>query len=251
MAKINGTLMLVYADGVVVAAQKNVSVTWDNGTIDTTSKDSAGWEEHINGMRNATVDFDNLYSTTGISAEEFIAYITGRTSLVLLIDGLGYPIIGQARVKNINIGAGNEQASTFAGSLQFNGAAYMLSDAFAELFTSWTNGGYDTFTSTGTAITSAIEAGAGASADSTQTFAVIVGTVVKVIFFLTLNAGKVSCPRFTLYGGGSARSNIEQSAAGVNVFTLTSTYVGNVTLSVDNTVADCNWTTTKIYAFKG
>jgi hypothetical protein len=68
MAKINGTSVLLYADGTVIALQKGLNISADVDLPDASNKESAGWAEHIQGMRNATLSFDALYSTTGKSA---------------------------------------------------------------------------------------------------------------------------------------------------------------------------------------
>ena len=247
MAKINGTLVLVYCDGTLIATQKSCTVSWEQDMIDTTNKSSLGWEEHINGMRRCTCDCDALYSTTGLSAEDLITYITGRTSCVLLIDGGGYPIVGEARPKNLSANAPMEDAASISGSFTFDGPAWMLSGTYANLMTDpdGTSNTYDTMTVSGISITSAIDAGGGAAVHS-NTFSLTTGDVIKVITFLTLNSGEL--PKILLYGTAGA-SNQVTLVEGVNVITLTGTRTETVKSIFSNTAA-CNWSMTNIYLFK-
>jgi len=249
MAKINGTDLLVYADGTLIAYQKTCTVTWEQDLPDATTKDSGGWEEHLNGTRRATCDFDGLYSTTGLSAEDLITYITGRTSCVLLIDGGGYPIVGEARQKNLSVSAPKEEAAGISGSFTFDGAAWMLNAAFPNLITDpdGTYNDYDTLTVDGIAITSAINLAGDADVKS-NTFDVTIGGRVQVVTFLTLNSGAAPTVRL-LDDIPSVRSNNVIMTEGVNSITLTQTATATVNLNFHN-VAAADWSLSKIYAFR-
>ena len=91
MSKINGPNVLIYSDGVLIACQRSATINLDQDLPDSSCKDDGGWVTHINGSRSASVDFDGLYSTTGLSAEELIAFITARTNIVVVCNGLGVP----------------------------------------------------------------------------------------------------------------------------------------------------------------
>jgi len=248
MAKFNGTTLLMYNAGTLIAAQKNCTVNWEQDLPDATCKDSLGWAEHINGLRTATCDFDGLYSTTGLNSVELMGYITSRTSILVVITGSSVTIVGEANMTSFSISAPQEDAAGLSGSFTYKGGGYMLAGANAALFTDFDNVDYDTFTEANTIIASAINAADGASALS-DTISVAVGDRVKVMTFLTLTSGQA--PSVVLWDNTSAEiSNKEAMVAGANFITLTSTALdASASLKIVNTGA-ANFSTTAIYCFK-
>jgi len=246
MAKINGTLLLVYVDGVVVAAQNGVTFNVDQELYDESTKDSAGWAYHGNGRRSFSVDIDGLMSTTGVSAAELVAYITSRTDLLLVIEGgFSYPYVMQADMASVSLTGPTEEAATITGTITGQGPAYYMS---ANLITTLGDADtYDTFTTDGIAVTSAIDAGAGATADSdainvTDTYKYMVFT------FLTLN-GAVELPTIGLYDGAAYDSNQPSMVEGANFITLTATDTDVCTLRLENTAAT-NYELTDTYVWE-
>ncbi len=250
MAKINGTSVLLYADGTLVALQRDLSISVEQDLPDATSKESAGWAEHINGLRNATVTFDALYSTTGLSAASLLTYITGRTSLLMVILGLSYPLIAEVDVNNLSLVGNREEPGSLSGTLKIKGKLYLLMGGSAQLVTDPDAGGttYDTYTVSGLAVTSAINLADSAAAD-TNTFSVTSGDIVKLAVFLTLNSGQAPTVKLT-DPEASDYSNDETLAEGLNIVTLTATGTyAAVVLRILNTAA-ANWSMSNIYLFK-
>jgi len=252
MAKINGTSMLVYADGTLIASQKNCTVSWEQDLPDASTKDSTGWEEHINGMRRCSCDFDALYSTTGLNSVGLMSYILNRSYVLLLIDGGGFPIVGQASLKNKSISAPQEDITSISGSFKFHGPAWMLTGAFANMLTDPDAGGtdYDTLTisSSGIGITSAINA-SGAAYCSSNALSVGNTYTYKVITFLTKTSGQL--PTVGIYDNSSAFiSNQVALVEGINIITLTATATdASASLRFTNSAA-ANFSLTNIYFFK-
>jgi len=250
MGKLNATLLLLYADGVVIATQKGCSVSVEQDLPDTTTKDSAGWAEHMNGLRNASVDLDALYSTTGISGDELIAYITGASSLLLaLVGGVSYPMVAEVNMASVKLNAPTEGAMELTGSLKINGPLYHLKGTSAALVTDPDETGtdYDTFTISGIAISSAINEAGTAYAHS-NTFSVTDEDVIKVAVFLTSNSGELPTIE-VCQSGGAAISNVESLVAGLNIITLTATDTQTAHITLRNTGA-ANWSLSSLYAFK-
>lgn len=248
MANINGTLLLVYADSTLIAAQKNLTFTVNQNLFDTTSKDSGGWAEHGNGMRSFEVSIEALASTTGLSAEGLKDYIISRKSLLLLIDGMGTPYVAKCDVASSTITGPLEDATTLSGTLRGNGAVYDLTGDNAELFTDFDNVDYDTFTEALTIISSAVNAAGAASARS-DAFSITSGDVIKVFTFLTLISGEL--PSVALINAaGTEISNSEQLAAGANFITLTATDTDAAGMLEISNTATSNFATTHIYCFK-
>jgi predicted secreted protein len=252
MSKINGTLLLLYADGVVIAAQKGCTINVEQDLPDASNKESAGWEEHINGLRNASVDFDALFSTTGISAGELMDYIIDRQSLLLgIVGGVTFPMVAEVDMKSVKIDAPQEQAMSISGSLKVKGALYHLKGTEAALVTDPDSGGtdYDTLTQSGLGISSAINL-AGSAYCKSNSFSITTGDVIKVAVFLTSNSGQV--PSMTIYevgGGAGAISDTQPLVAGLNIITLTVTDTHTGCLNITNSAA-ANWALSPIYLFK-
>ena len=141
--------MLVYADGTKIAEQKGVTCTYNVNLPDATSKDSNGWAEHINGLRTFDVQLDGLYSTTGLNAKDLGAYITSRTHLLLVIDGLGKPFVLEADAASLSVIGTQEETASISGSLKAQGAAYFLDGVYTQPITGWTATDYDTLIKSG------------------------------------------------------------------------------------------------------
>jgi len=251
MAEINGTLVILYADGVAIALQRGLSISAEADLPDVTNKESGGWAEHMLGLRNATIDFDALFSTTGISGAELLAYITGRTSLLMsIVGGVTYPMIGEVDIKSIKLDAPNEQPFALSGSMKVNGALFQLKGDNAQLITDPDANGtdYDTFTISGTEVTAAVNNDGTAYADS-NTLDITDEDIIKVAVFLTLNSDEA--PSIGIWDNTSAYiSNEEQLDEGLNIVTLTATATdSSSSLRISNTGA-ANFTLSPIYAFK-
>ena len=250
MASVNGTNILLYVDGVVIASQKGMSITIAQNLFDISTKNSAGWAEHGNGTRNASVSFDALCSTTGISAKELMSSLfAGSTDRILLvITGFDYPLVMLVDLQNSTITAPQEEAVALSGQFVANGPVYYLSGTNAQLVSSWTNTDYDTFTSSGYSITSAINASGGASALSNH-INVTSGDVITVFVYLTLTSGEA--PSLVLLNNSSVeKSNKVALVNGANLVTLTATGSdAQMHLEVINT-AVANFSTSNVYCFK-
>lgn len=250
MAKLNGSLILLYADGVVIAAQRGFSLNIETDLPDTSNKESAGWAEHIKGLRNASIDLDALFSTTGLSAGELLDYIINRQSLLLaLVGGMAYPIVAEVDVANTKLDAPMEAALALSGSLKVNGNLYQLRGTAAALVTDpdGTGTDYDTLTTSSLAITSAINS-AGAAYCHSNTFSVTTGDTIRVAVFLTSNSGELPTVE-VCQSGGAAISNVESLVAGLNIVTLTVTDTQTAHITLRNTAA-ANWALSSLYAFK-
>ena len=84
-----------------------------------------------------------------------------------------------------------------------------------------TYGAYETFTTSGSAITSAINSAGVAAAKTTPGFSILAGDIIKVSFTLTRTSGEL--PYFTVYSVGLAGPTV-QAREGENVMYLYSIY---------------------------
>jgi len=129
---------------------------------------------------------------------------------------------------------------------------FAVTDIYPNLIASWYNSGgfpYETFTSSGVEITSAIETGADGRAYSTEIFQLIKGESVRIIFFFTLNSGAL--PRVELYNTDtdSYYTETEVVVIGLNDITFTSTRDGNYRVRFRNTAA-ANWLTSEVLVMR-
>ena len=60
--QLNGTDLGVYVDGTLVAYSTNATININQSLRSTTNKESAGWEENMEGLRNWDVSCDALYA---------------------------------------------------------------------------------------------------------------------------------------------------------------------------------------------
>ena len=127
MAKINGTVMTVYAADLILWT-KTCTLNIEQDLPDGTTKGSAGWEEHINGVRRWTIDFDGAYDLdgTGLEAAELVALILARTADATVKFGTSTDAAtgwtGAGTLKNVAISAPMEDTTTFSGQIVGNGA---------------------------------------------------------------------------------------------------------------------------------
>jgi predicted secreted protein len=252
MSKINGTNFLLYVNSTLIAAQRDCTINFNQDLFDTTNKESSGWSEHGNGLRDGSIDFDALYSTTGQSADELLAFITGRTDVMAVVTTDADPFVMGGNLSNLSVNSPMEDAVSISGTFIASGGIYHLSGAYANLISSWSNVDYDTLTSSGTSITSAISDGTSEQNCESDGISITDEDEVKVIFFLTLNSG--TAPTFAILdgAGGSAISNTEVAADGLNMLTLTatSTDASSVLTFYSENGEAANFETSNIYAFK-
>jgi len=128
MAKINGTIMTVYVGTDLILWTKTCTLNVEQDLPDGTSKGSEGWEEHINGVRRWTIDFDGAYDLagTGLTSAEIVALIVARTADSNVEFGTSADAAtgwdGAGTVKNFSISANMEDTTTFSGQIVGNGA---------------------------------------------------------------------------------------------------------------------------------
>lgn len=255
MAAINGTNVLLYSNGKAIAVQKGLSFGLNDSVIDTSNKESLGWFECISGMKDAQINFSSLFATgvmtdtpAILGAKNLLNYIINSSTILVAILGGGCPLVGKANMSSLAFDAPAEGAMGLTGSLKVSGPLYPLSGTYAALITGWTNDTFETFTNSGTTITSAIETGVSGSAYSTPNFNVTTGEVFKVITFLTKNSGAL--PAIRLDSGAGTLSNVVTCVEGLNYATLTATGdSANGKLFFTNAAA-ANWLTSPIYIFK-
>ena len=133
--QINGTELRVYLAGTLVAYSTSATINLNHSTRSTSSKDSGGWEDSMEGMRNWEVSVDALYAwltpAGGAIGNEtlsdiFTAYMATRASFELTFgvtttDSGDTKYVGTAWLTSASLTSPMEDTSTFSASFQGSG----------------------------------------------------------------------------------------------------------------------------------
>lgn len=131
MAAVNGTLILLKDDGTAFAATTSATLNIEMDLPDSSTKDSAGWAEHIQGQKSWSVDLDGIAdfeATTG-TVDILVDYLINRTQASIEFEpqtgafttsGVSYT--GTASLSSVSLVAANEDTATLSGSFTGDGA---------------------------------------------------------------------------------------------------------------------------------
>jgi|TARA_Y100000033_G_scaffold5300_1_gene4408 predicted secreted protein len=134
--QLNGTDLGVYIAGTLVAYSTNATININHTPRSVTNKESGGFEENMEGLRNWDVSVDALYawldpSGSAISnetlSEIFTGYLAARAKFSLTFGvtttGTGdTKYVGDAWLTSISLTAPLEDTATFSCSFQGTGA---------------------------------------------------------------------------------------------------------------------------------
>ena len=138
MAILNGTDIKVYdsSTGILVAYAQNGSMNLNLSLREITNKESAGWKESLEGLRDFSIDLDGAYAWTDSSsavlangADDLALsnIITNRTALTVKFGtttsttGDTY-YSGSVFLTSFSISAGTEETATYTMSFEGTGA---------------------------------------------------------------------------------------------------------------------------------
>ncbi len=133
--QINGTELRCFIGGTLVAYSTSATININHSTRSTSSKDSGGWEENMEGMRNWDVSCDALYAWltpaggaigNNTLSDIFTGYIATRASFELTFgvtttDTGDTKYVGTAWMTSASLSSPLEDTSTFSVSFQGNG----------------------------------------------------------------------------------------------------------------------------------
>lgn len=250
MGKVNGSSILLYVDGVLVACQTGMSMSIEQNLFPTTNKSSGGFHEHGNGERSFSIPFDALVSTTGLSAAGLYDIIINRSSAALLVEGFQYLWIMAANLQNSSISAPKEEATKLTGTFMVNGKPHKLGASNLNKITIPNESGYtyDNLTISGIKITDADKASGTAYCD-TNTFSVTTGEVLMLFVVLT-TSGQNPLVRILNSSSGAMLSNEIRLVAGINLLTfepINDTVTAKLRFTTN---AEAHFATDNIYLFE-
>lgn len=111
-----------------VAGQRGASLSRDAETMDTTSKDTDGWNESIAGFKSWSIEADGLFTENdeGYLALE-TAYMNGDTVLINLTTPSGGKYEGNAIITSFPLEASYDDVATY--ELSFTGTGELTKKA--------------------------------------------------------------------------------------------------------------------------
>ena len=133
MAKINGTLIGILSGSDKVLYTTSATLNVKQNLVDTTNKESAGWAEHINGLRDWDISFDGKYDTAGegMTPNEILTAIIARSAdtvikFVTNVETNTVGWTGNGTFDTVSITGPMEGDTTFSGHIKGNGALSAL-----------------------------------------------------------------------------------------------------------------------------
>lgn len=127
---VNGTLILVDADGTALASTTDATLNVNLDTPDASNKGSSGWQTVIGGQKSWSIDVDGLatfdYSTSEAgqgTVMRLVEELRNRTEVaVKFLPNTGVTYYGNAFVTSISVGAPNEDVATISATFTGDGA---------------------------------------------------------------------------------------------------------------------------------
>ena len=131
---INGTKFGVYAAGTKIAYATSASISMNHNLRDTSTKDSGGWRDQLEGQRDWEVSVEGMLifldsagsAITGLTMNElFASYITTRTQVTVKFSTAVSGDVeweGEAFLTSLSADTPNEDSSTWSGSFSGTGA---------------------------------------------------------------------------------------------------------------------------------
>lgn len=122
MPVVSGVDFTIGLGGQILGGQRTVSLSLGMDVIDTTSRDSAWWMEHLAGLRNWSIDFDGLYLEDD-PAEQLIedAYFNHTSLSIVLTTPAGNTYSGTCFLTSYSFEGPYSAESTASGSLTGSG----------------------------------------------------------------------------------------------------------------------------------
>jgi predicted secreted protein len=125
MPKINGTDLLVYVGATPIAHSTSATLNIEQDLPDATTKSSGGWADHINGLKNWSIDFDGLVDySASYGAEELFDNLKNGNNVTVKFSttGVGDSYwTGTASVASLSMTADMEAPVSFSGTFTGKG----------------------------------------------------------------------------------------------------------------------------------
>ena len=125
MAIVNGTRFKFYVNGSLIAGSTSASISTSMSVRDATSKDSGGWSESLEGLREWSADGEGFFNPSAtFGFDELFAFIESRAVITVRIStetsGESY-FQGTAFLTDLSTDAPVEDSMTFSYSVTGTG----------------------------------------------------------------------------------------------------------------------------------
>ena len=121
---INGTLVLVNAQGSAIASTTDATLNIEMDAPDASTKGSSGWAENIAGQKSWSIDVDGLatFDYSGGNVNELATYLINQTRVSLrFFTSAGTAFKGWAYMTSVTVGAPNEDVASISGTFTGDG----------------------------------------------------------------------------------------------------------------------------------
>ena len=137
MAILNGTELKIYSSGTtnLVAFAQNCTLTVNNTTREITNKESAGYKEVLESLRDWSIDVDGAYAWTNASGTALTDGVDDLIQTNILANRLQFDVIfgdtqstsdisyaGKVYITSASMTGGTEDSATFSLTLEGTGA---------------------------------------------------------------------------------------------------------------------------------
>ena len=137
MAILNGTELKIYSSGTtnLVAFAQNCTLTVNNTTREITNKESAGYKEVLESLRDWSIDVDGAYAWTNASGTALTDGVDDLIQTNILANRLQFDVIfgdtastsdisyaGKVYITSASMTGGTEDTAVFSLSLEGTGA---------------------------------------------------------------------------------------------------------------------------------
>ena len=137
MAILNGTELKIYSSGTtnLVAFAQNCTLTVNNTTREITNKESAGYKEVLESLRDWSIDVDGAYAWTNASGTALLDGVDDLIQTNILANRLQFDVIfgdtastsdisyaGKVYITSASMTGGTEDTATYSLTLEGTGA---------------------------------------------------------------------------------------------------------------------------------
>ena len=137
MAILNGTELKIYSSGTtnLVAFAQNCTLTVNNTTREITNKESAGYKEVLESLRDWSIDVDGAYAWTNASGTALTDGVDDLIQTNILANRVQFDVIfgdtastsdvsyaGKVYITSASITGGSEDTATYSLTLEGTGA---------------------------------------------------------------------------------------------------------------------------------
>lgn len=142
MATINGTDIVVTINNVTIGHSVALVLDLGQDLPDASSRDSLGWKQHIQGLRNASLSIGGLTDyNDSMNYNEFAGFVVTRQTVTFTFESSGNRFSGSANVESIEQIANFEDTASYNLELKVNSVVSLLDGVWILADGTWNDSG--------------------------------------------------------------------------------------------------------------